>query len=245
MKKYIIIIFVLFNSINSVAQLSNLCGVWLSTYQCYSNSGGFLNFYFKSEVIFIKHNGDYTIATKIIGDDCVTDGQITWQGTYNQNPFTATLTLGSPDNPGSTSAPTNVTVISPDTIRLQWGQVFTKATCDQIGELNLDLSSDLIDINCINCDISPNIKMPNVFTPNNDGKNDFFIPFYNRYMSDSRIKIFNRWGNLIYESYDLYKGWDGKFYDDDCPEGVYFWVIQYLDTNDSKKSFKGTFSLLR
>ncbi|HTF03023.1 MAG TPA: PKD domain-containing protein [Bacteroidia bacterium] len=59
--------------------------------------------------------------------------------------------------------------------------------------------------------IAPNttLYVPNTFTPNGDGKNDFFFA-YGEYVEDFHMMVFDRWGNLIFESYDMLKGWDGK-----------------------------------
>ena len=80
----------------------------------------------------------------------------------------------------------------------------------------------------------------NIFTPNNDGLNDFFqmptLPpdFCESVFSD--IKIFNRWGGLVYKSTDRSFKWDGK----SVSEGVYYYVITYTD-----KEFKGTVTKVR
>ena len=100
----------------------------------------------------------------------------------------------------------------------------------------------------INCDINEipvleevTLKLPNVFTPNNDGINDFFIPVELIGINDFEITIYNRWGNLVYESVNkLY--WDGKYKGKDCSEGVYFWVIR---TNEEVKIKKGSVSIFR
>lgn len=53
------------------------------------------------------------------------------------------------------------------------------------------------------------LYVPNTFTPNGDGKNDMFFA-YGEYVEDFHMMIFDRWGNLIFESNDILKGWDGK-----------------------------------
>ncbi|PIQ20211.1 MAG: hypothetical protein COW65_16375 [Cytophagales bacterium CG18_big_fil_WC_8_21_14_2_50_42_9] len=80
----------------------------------------------------------------------------------------------------------------------------------------------------------------NIFTPNNDGKNDFFelpdLPtdFCNSIFTD--IKIYNRWGKQVYKSTNRQFKWDGN----DVTDGVYFYVINYSD-----KEFKGTVTKVR
>jgi len=245
MKKNIIIILVLFVSNSSFAQLSDLCGIWLGyNYQCYTvSSDGSLNFYTKTEVILIEHNGDFTVATKIIGDDCVTDGQITWQGNYDQNPFPVTFTLGDPSSPGSVTAGGSITVIDSDHIELSVGVKFIKATCHQIDSLNLNLVT--LNIGCIDCSFDATIEMPNVFTPNYDGINDLFIPIRYKNIAEANMKIYNRWGNLVYTSDQVINGWNGKIKNKECPDGIYFWIVNYSDKNSYSNSIRGAVTLMR
>ena len=245
MIKYITVILLLLTSNSAFSQLSDLCGVWLGyNYQCYTIlPDSSLNFYTKTEVILIEHNGDSTVATKIIGDDCVTDGQITWQGNYNQNPFSASVTLGSPSSSGISSTEGMITVVNPNRIQSSFGVTFVKAKCSQIDSLNLNLDS--LNLECNYCQTDATIVMPNVFTPNSDGVNDLFAPIVYNGITKSSIKIFNRWGNLVYTSNDLNLGWNGKTKSNDCSEGVYFWIINYDGENSKKTSIKGAVTLLR
>lgn len=75
-------------------------------------------------------------------------------------------------------------------------------------------------------------NIPNIFTPNNDGINDLWIIPLNT-TSNTKVKIVNRWGNLIYES-DLNEfGWDGKNSSGkDCSDGVYYYIIDFGNKNE-------------
>jgi gliding motility-associated-like protein len=85
--------------------------------------------------------------------------------------------------------------------------------------------------------------MPNSFTPNNDGVNDLFAPvYYNVSIQD--FKIFNSWGNLIYESKTNCL-WDGKFKNNDCPLGVYVYKISYRDIKNNYTEKIGRITLIR
>ncbi|MEO5642076.1 MAG: PKD domain-containing protein [Bacteroidia bacterium] len=53
------------------------------------------------------------------------------------------------------------------------------------------------------------LYIPNAFTPNGNGSNDIFF-IYGEFVDQYHLMVFDRWGNLIYESYDQQKGWDGK-----------------------------------
>jgi gliding motility-associated-like protein len=69
-------------------------------------------------------------------------------------------------------------------------------------------------------------RLPNVFTPGNDGQNDIFMPFPYRFVDDINIEIFNRWGNLVYKTSNPDVLWDGTNQTNkkDCPDGTYYYV---------------------
>ena len=72
--------------------------------------------------------------------------------------------------------------------------------------------------------------VPNTFTPNGDGKNDIFFA-YGDYVEDFHMYIFDRWGNLIFESTDMTKGWDGKVqgHPTTCQIDTYVWKITFSE----------------
>jgi len=76
-------------------------------------------------------------------------------------------------------------------------------------------------------DNCPVYELPNVFTPNGDNKNDYFIPLEPyRYVKDIDIKIYDRWGLLMFETTDPYIWWDGGNTETKkpCPDGTYYYV---------------------
>lgn len=99
-----------------------------------------------------------------------------------------------------------------------------------------------VDKYCIDL---PEIEMPNVFTPNNDGVNDLFTPVVFKGMESGNITILNRWGNVIYESNDLSKGWDGTFQNKPVSDGVYFYKIHYKTIFEDEEIKYGSFHLFR
>jgi len=68
--------------------------------------------------------------------------------------------------------------------------------------------------------------VPNVFTPNGDNINDIFkaVATAPPCITNFNMKIFNRWGGLLNETNDINKGWDGKFRNENVPEGVYVYI---------------------
>lgn len=75
-------------------------------------------------------------------------------------------------------------------------------------------------------DNCPVYELPNVFTPNGDNINDLFIPLPYRYVKDIDIKIYDRWGLLMFETTDPNILWDGKSKDSkkQCTDGTYYYV---------------------
>ncbi|MCX6311558.1 MAG: gliding motility-associated C-terminal domain-containing protein [Bacteroidetes bacterium] len=80
------------------------------------------------------------------------------------------------------------------------------------------------------------IFVPNTFTPNGNGNNDVFLSF-GEYVDDFHMMVFDRWGNLIFESYDQDKGWDGKANGGKylAQEDTYVWVITYTEQHSKAK----------
>ncbi len=89
--------------------------------------------------------------------------------------------------------------------------------------------------------------IPNAFTPNGDGKNDVFriigIPSEN--ITKYNFRIFNRWGQMVFETSNIELPWDGSYKGQYCPAGEYVWEIFYVDNKKTKVSNKGTVMLLR
>jgi gliding motility-associated-like protein len=74
----------------------------------------------------------------------------------------------------------------------------------------------------------PTIVIPNVFTPNGDGVNDYFV-VRNLNLYDFRpLIIYNRWGNVVYQSDQYNNDWDGR----GVPDGVYYGVVSIILNNE-------------
>jgi gliding motility-associated-like protein len=81
-------------------------------------------------------------------------------------------------------------------------------------------------VNKICVDNCPVYELPNVFTPNGDNINDLFIALPYRFVKDIDIKIYDRWGLLMFETTDPDVRWDGKNKDTkaQCTDGTYFYL---------------------
>jgi gliding motility-associated-like protein len=95
--------------------------------------------------------------------------------------------------------------------------------------------------------VSPNSAffVPNAFTPNRDGLNDrFFVSGDGIMESDFKLRIFDRWGRLVFFTPDLHASWDGSIAGEKAMEGVYTWVIYYMDVKYNMHKIKGFVTLI-
>jgi gliding motility-associated-like protein len=93
--------------------------------------------------------------------------------------------------------------------------------------------------------VLPDLYLPNVFTPNGDNKNDFFKPIPLGIKSVDLFQIYNRWGQLIYNSTNLQKGWDGTFGGNTQEPTTYIWIAEATDYTGKKIKKRGSVILMR
>ena len=96
------------------------------------------------------------------------------------------------------------------------------------------------------CSEGCDIYIPNVFTPNKDGINDFFQVFTNCQIDKYELYIFDRWGNVLFESRDIDISWDGLYKNKKINPNVFAYMAK-LTLKGSNKStiFVGDILLLR
>ncbi|WP_300663223.1 PKD domain-containing protein [Fluviicola sp.] len=90
--------------------------------------------------------------------------------------------------------------------------------------------------------------VPNTFTPDGNEMNGIFIPIFSSGLdsSDFNLQIFNRWGEIVFESKDPQIGWDGTYNGSPSPEGIYTWRIEFrVSTSVERKIIHGHLNLLR
>ena len=96
---------------------------------------------------------------------------------------------------------------------------------------------EICDVSCNTCErvtvkievLPPQIvdcDIPNILTPNNDNKNDALIIDCANLNENSKIQIFNRWGDKVYEKVTYENDWRGTYEGDDLPAGTYFYVFK-------------------
>ncbi|MCH8330848.1 MAG: gliding motility-associated C-terminal domain-containing protein [Bacteroidetes bacterium] len=88
-----------------------------------------------------------------------------------------------------------------------------------------------------------NIFIPNAFTPNNDGNNDILYAYGNG-LKLNVFRIYNRWGDLVFETNDVSTGWDGKQKGKDVNQEVFVYYLDY-NCNGKSKFIKGNVTVIR
>lgn len=90
------------------------------------------------------------------------------------------------------------------------------------------------------------LYVPSAFTPNTDGRNDTFKPSFGENITQYNLKIFNRYGQLLFESSDKGKGWDGRYKGTIQLPASYVWFVEYRTASSgSLKQMKGMVTLIR
>jgi gliding motility-associated-like protein len=90
------------------------------------------------------------------------------------------------------------------------------------------------------------IAVPNAFTPNGDGLNDYLYPTNAYKAKDLLFKVFNRYGQLMFSTSNWTNKWDGTFKGQGADPGTYVWMLQYTNTDTGTRvEAKGTTILLR
>ena len=86
--------------------------------------------------------------------------------------------------------------------------------------------------------------IPNSFTPNGDGNNDVF-EIYGENIKTVKLRVFNRWGELVYESTNQFKGWDGTYKGVLQNPGVYTYDAEIIFLDDTQVEKHGSVTLIR
>jgi len=105
-------------------------------------------------------------------------------------------------------------------------------------------SNNNVIINDLEIDCEYFVYVPNVFSPNNDGNNDVLFVYGDGILSLS-MKIYNRWGNKVFEITDVNQGWDGKYKGKDQNTAVFVYVLDVTFINGKYSSLSGNVSLIK
>ncbi|MBK7873430.1 MAG: gliding motility-associated C-terminal domain-containing protein [Saprospiraceae bacterium] len=91
----------------------------------------------------------------------------------------------------------------------------------------------------------PVVDVPNAFTPNGDGRNDFFNVISKTPFTILEFKVYNRWGQLVYDNGNPSQGWDGKHNGNDAPSDVYVYYIRVRFLTNREEVLRGDVTLIR
>ncbi|NNM16816.1 MAG: gliding motility-associated C-terminal domain-containing protein, partial [Bacteroidia bacterium] len=108
---------------------------------------------------------------------------------------------------------------------------------------NCGVDSDSIEVAFEDCNCY--IYVPNAFSPNADGRNDIIMPKSNCGYLEYTFQIFNRWGDLVFETTSPRNGWTGIEGKEDAPQGVYVYLLTYQFPEGKRMMKKGSITLIR
>ncbi|RLD66366.1 MAG: hypothetical protein DRI84_04960 [Bacteroidetes bacterium] len=101
--------------------------------------------------------------------------------------------------------------------------------------------SDSITVSECQCKIA----IPNAFSPNGDGLNDVFEPKFDCHFKKYNFKIYNRWGELLFDTYNPFESWNGTYQFNELDPGVYVYIITYQTFQDKTYHLKGNVYLVK
>jgi gliding motility-associated-like protein len=84
------------------------------------------------------------------------------------------------------------------------------------------------------------LTVPNVITPDGNGKNDFFHVTNLEYYPNSNLVIYNRWGKRVYEDSNYQNNWNGA----NCSDGVYFYILNINDKSTDGIEKHGSITII-
>ena len=116
-----------------------------------------------------------------------------------------------------------------------------------IVEVYSDCETVMDSVTLFECEFC-NVYIPNAFSPNEDGRNDAFLPESPCELIDYEFVVFDRWGDQLFSAENPNDGWDGRYKGKPMPAGVYAWALSYtVEANGQveKRSAMGDVMLVR
>ena len=124
-----------------------------------------------------------------------------------------------------------------------------------VATLYVRLNNDIVDSASVNITVTEShLEMPNAFSPNDDGHNDFYgakgachPEASGKYRSIVEFHgyIFNRWGQKLFEWTDISKGWDGTYNGSPCKDGVYYVLVKARGADGKEYNIRRDVNLIR
>jgi gliding motility-associated-like protein len=167
---------------------------------------------------------------------------------YAGNPFTNVVATVLPTISGTQGGTFSVNPITGLIINNQTGAINTGISKPGTYTITYQFSANgcngvattSVTINTTNTEIF----IPNTFTPNGDSKNDVFL-IYGNSIQTIDMKVFNQWGQVVFETNSQLKGWDGTIGGKKQPSGVYIYAAKIVLTDGTTITKKGSINLIR
>ncbi|HMN89467.1 MAG TPA: gliding motility-associated C-terminal domain-containing protein [Saprospiraceae bacterium] len=143
-----------------------------------------------------------------------------------------------PDGSSTQDSVATLLLTTPGSYTLS-AEAFSAAGCRYISVALLEVEDCTRPEDC-------SVQFPTAFTPNQDGRNDTFRLLSNCTLRNFQLRIFNRWGQLVFESNDPAAAWNGMFNNQPAPADAYAWIARYrLPNSDLFITKKGEVMILR
>lgn len=104
--------------------------------------------------------------------------------------------------------------------------------------------SDTAAIHIARKTCSCELTLPNAFTPNNDGLNDYFRPLHPCNMAEYLLRIYDRYGTLVFQTTDFGRGWNGTYNGMPAENGTFVWMASYRNTDTKAMQFRKGFVIV-
>lgn len=207
---------------------------WFQNGQLLAHQGSFLQ---------VQNPGEYTVIITNNQTGCFTSATATVTAVPT---FTATGTIGNAFENIQTIQIQVSGGIGPFVYSLNGGAFQSSNTfsVSEAGQQTVEVK-DENGCGIIQTVVLTALNYPKYFTPNNDGFNDTWTIQGLPNHPDNKIFILDRYGKLITQIFPPFQAWDGTFQGQPLPATDYWFVLEYMDTNNEKQTFKAHFSLLR
>ena len=138
------------------------------------------------------------------------------------------------------------TTISNDSIANPWVKPTVTTTYYLQQTFMSNITTDSVKVIVISCEdtLKNSLTIPNAFTPNGDGVNDYF-KIKGTNIRTINAKIFNRWGEELFKFNDVNSKWDGKYKGKEVSSGTYFYIINVVFNDDSTETKHGCIEIVR
>jgi len=157
--------------------------------------------------------------------------------TADVNDFTSTLVWTNEAGEILCTNCYSLEVLVTEEISLYYVTATTFDGCEAIAAIDL-VAQNLCD--------EGSLEIPNFITPNNDGANDKFEIRYTNLKELGVLRIYNRWGELVYETNDpTYNFWDGTYRGQELNPGVYVYYLEVFCLDDNQFLKKGNITIIK